>query len=146
MFGPEAGRLQGTPYILPRKKGCNLCLLCGKTCPSGAIKPLENKEEARIGTAEVDKRLCVSHNGTGVCGACHTICPLKNRAITQGMHFAPEIDPDSCTGCGLCEEICIVDDPRAVRAIRIKTNRTLSAEAEGSAEAGEKAVAGEPAL
>ena len=65
-------------------------------------------------------RLCVSHNGTGVCGACHTICPLKNRAITQNMHNAPEVHPDHCTGCGLCEEMCIVKDRRA---IRVKSER-----------------------
>lgn len=120
LFGPEGGRLQGTPYLVAKDRGCTLCLKCCETCPSGAILPLTRKEEALMGTAVVDERLCVSHNGTGVCGACHTICPLKNRAITQNMHNAPEVHPDHCTGCGLCEEMCIVKDRRA---IRVKSER-----------------------
>ena len=117
LFGPEAGRLQGTPYILPGTRGCTMCLACGKACPAGAILPLERKEDVRMGTAVVDERLCVSHNGTGACGACHTFCPLRNRAITQGIRNAPEVHSAFCTGCGLCEEICIVRDRRAIRVM-----------------------------
>ena len=58
-FGPAAAR------------ACTLCLKCGEACPTGAIVPLVEKDEARMGEAVVDERLCVSHNGTGVCGACH---------------------------------------------------------------------------
>jgi Pyruvate/2-oxoacid:ferredoxin oxidoreductase delta subunit len=83
---------------------------------------LETKEEARIGTAVVDKRLCVSHNGTGACGASHTICPVRNKAITQGIRCAPTVHEEHCTGCGMCEEVCIVRDRRA---IQVKTVRTL---------------------
>jgi ferredoxin-type protein NapG len=119
-FGMAAGRLRGTPYIIPRELGCNLCLECTQTCPSGALQVREKKEEVKMGLAEVDERLCVSHNGTGVCGACHTVCPLRNRAITQNLRNQPEIHTDDCTGCGLCEEICIVRDRRA---IRVRTER-----------------------
>jgi len=122
LFGPESAGLQGTPCIVPETRGCTLCLKCGEACPTGAILPLKTKEEARIGTAVVDKRLCVSHNGTGACGACHTICPLRNKAITQGIRCAPTVHEDHCTGCGMCEEVCIVRDRRA---IRVKTDRTL---------------------
>lgn len=120
LLGPEAGDLQGTPHMIPADRACSLCMKCCETCPTGAILPLENKEDARIGVAVVDKRLCVSHAGTGVCGACHTICPLRNRAITQDFRNAPVIHDDRCVGCGLCEEICIVRDRRA---IRVKTDR-----------------------
>ncbi len=115
LFGPEAGDLQGTPYLIPGERACNLCLECGATCPTGAIKLLEKKEEAKMGLAVVDERLCVSHNGTGVCGACHTVCPLRNRAITQDFRNAPVVHDDKCSGCGLCEEICIVRDRRGIR-------------------------------
>ena len=115
LFGPEAGSLQGTPFLIPGERGCNLCLRCGETCPTGAINPLVEKEEAKMGVAVVDVRLCVSHNGTGICGACHTICPLRNRAITQNFRNAPVIHDEKCTGCGLCEETCIVRDRRAIR-------------------------------
>lgn len=119
-FGPEAGDLQGTPYIFSRDRGCTLCLACGETCPSGAILPLERKQDARMGVAVVDERLCVSLDGTGVCGACFTICPLRGRAITQGIRNAPKVHAEHCVGCGLCEEICIV---RERRAIQVKTER-----------------------
>lgn len=119
-FGPEAGALHGTPYIFARERGCTLCLECGRTCPTGAILPLERMQDARMGVAEVDKRLCVSLNGTGVCGACFTVCPLRGKAITQDIRNAPAVHTDACVGCGLCEEICIVRDRRA---IQVRTDR-----------------------
>jgi MauM/NapG family ferredoxin protein len=113
--GPLVGIRQGTPVIFPGVRACSLCLACGPACPTGAIQPLADKAKARMGVARVDKRLCVSHNGSGVCGACHTVCPLRNKAITQDLRNAPEVHPDHCVGCGLCEEACIVDHPRAIR-------------------------------
>ena len=124
-FGPEGGGLQNTPYIVPIERGCTLCLECGKTCPTGAILPLEKKEDADMGVAEVDERLCVSHNGTGVCGACFTVCPLRGKAVTQSIRLKPTIHLDDCTGCGLCEEHCIVDDRPGLRAIMVNSGRMV---------------------
>lgn len=120
LFGPEAGKHQGTPYLFPNTKGCTMCLQCGDACPTGAIVSLTEKQAVNMGVAVVDERLCVSHNGTGVCGACHTVCPFRNNAIVQDLRNAPVVDPALCTGCGLCEEACIVHDRRA---IQVKTNR-----------------------
>lgn len=126
-LAPRAsGRLAHTPYIVAEAHACDLCLACGKACPTGALEPLQQMADARMGTAVVDKRLCVSHNGTGVCGACYTICPLKGKAITQGKHNAPEVRAEHCAGCGLCEEACIVHDPNAGRAIRVRSMREWS--------------------
>lgn len=129
LFGPEGGSLQGTPYIFPHQAGCNLCLRCGQTCPTEAIVPLEDFRDARMGVAAVDERLCVSHNGTGVCGACHTVCPVRNRAITQDLRNAPRVHPEHCTGCGLCEEACIVRDRRA---IQVRTERAGTTAIQGT--------------
>jgi len=115
LLGPGAGRLQGTPHLVPELAGCTLCLECGKACPTGAILPLADRRDARVGTAVVDEKLCVSHNGSGICGACFTICPLKGRAIRQGVHNAPTVLADVCVGCGMCEEACIVDRDKAIR-------------------------------
>ncbi len=120
LFGPEAGVMHGTPYIVPAERACTLCLSCGEACPTGAIEKLSKREDARMGVAVVDERLCVSHNGTGVCGACHTACPLRERAITQNLRNAPVVHRDACVGCGLCEEVCIVRDRRA---IQVKSER-----------------------
>ncbi len=114
IFGAEEGRQAGTPYIVARDHACDLCLLCTEACPTGALQKIEEKEQVRMGRAVVDKRLCVSWNGTGACGACHTICPLKNRAIRQELYNRPVVNPESCVGCGLCEEACIVKDRKAI--------------------------------
>jgi len=114
-FGPEEGRLAGTPYIRAEVRACDLCLLCTQACPSGALQPLEDKAAVRMGVAVGDENLCVSHNGTGACGACHTVCPFRNRAIRQGLRNQPTVDPEVCVGCGMCEEVCIVHERRAIR-------------------------------
>jgi len=112
----------GTPYILPFESACNLSLACTTTCPTEALQLLILTKDVHMGRAVVDERTCVSHNGTGVCGACHTACPFKNFAITQGPHNAPTVHEDRCVGCGLCEEACIVE---GIKAIRVYSGRQL---------------------
>jgi ferredoxin-type protein NapG len=105
----------GTPFLLPAEKACTLCLECTTACPTGALWPVAKQTDVRMGLAVVDERTCVSFNGSGVCGACHTACPLKNRAITQGLHNTPVVHADYCVGCGLCEEACILKGVKAIR-------------------------------
>lgn len=120
LAGPKDPAVLGTPFILPNENACTLCLECTTVCPTGALKPVEDKKSVKMGLAVVDERTCVSHNGTGVCGACHTACPLKNTAITQGAHNAPTVHEDACVGCGLCEEACII---KGIKAIRVFSGR-----------------------
>ncbi|MHC4971163.1 MAG: 4Fe-4S dicluster domain-containing protein [Planctomycetota bacterium] len=121
LFGPGGGRHEGTPFIVAEESACNLCLECGRACPTGAIEELTGKAQARMGTAVVDEQLCVSHNGTGICGACFTVCPLRGKAITQGRRNRPTVHKDVCVGCGLCEEACIVDHDKAIRVFTERT-------------------------
>lgn len=116
-LGPFEGRHAGTPFITAERVACNLCLACTLACPSGALAELTDKTRVRMGVAVVDERLCVSHNGSGACGACHTVCPLRNQAITQGLRNAPTVHAEHCVGCGLCEEACIVYDRKAIRVV-----------------------------
>jgi ferredoxin-type protein NapG len=113
----------GTPFISAVENACNLCLECTQTCPTEALEPIFKREEVKMGVAKVDPRTCVSINGTGVCGACHTACPFRNSAITQGLHNAPTVHEDFCVGCGLCEEACIV---KGTKAIRVFSERAWS--------------------
>ncbi len=76
-----------------------------------------------MGLAIVDERLCVSANGTGICGACFTVCPFRGKAIVQDLRNRPTVIEEYCTGCGLCEEYCIVDERVGIRAIQIRTAR-----------------------
>lgn len=123
LFGPEAGSMHGTPYLDPIAEGCNMCLACGPACPTEALVPVAEMTEVDMGLAVVDDRLCVSINGSGVCGACFTVCPLRGQAITQTIRNAPEVHEEYCTGCGLCEQFCIVDERAGIRAIQVTTNR-----------------------
>ena len=122
LAGPDNRAELGTPFIAASDVGCILCLECTQTCPTGALQPLEEKDEVRMGTAVVDEVTCVSHNGSGVCGACHTACPFRNKAITQGLRNAPTVHEEYCVGCGLCEEACIL---KGVKAIRVESERSV---------------------
>lgn len=117
LFGGGYGKLKGTPYIIPEEKGCTMCLRCTTNCPTGALRKLTKITEVNIGDAVVDKRLCVSHNGSGICGACFTVCPLRGKAITQEVFNRPVVHKEYCTGCGMCEENCIVKGDKAIRVI-----------------------------
>lgn len=122
---PDGEADRQTPYIIPRLKACTLCLKCGEVCPTGALQPLLEKKEVRMGVAAVDEELCVSHLRTGACGACFTACPIRGQAITQGLYNAPYVHPEHCTGCGLCEEVCIVPY-RAIRVYPLGSNEGVA--------------------
>jgi len=112
---PDGAADGHTPFIVARVKACTLCLKCGEVCPTGALQRLAQKSDVKMGVAAVDESICVSHLRTGACGACFTACPMRGKAITQGLYNAPYVHAEHCTGCGLCEEVCIVP----YRAIRV---------------------------
>ena len=151
-FTEKDGAQAHTPYIDPQKKGCVLCMKCTKMCPTGVLKPveMEQKKSVDMGSVELHKELCLSHQAKrirdeqallmelgreatdttapylrrGPCGECYMFCQLKNHAITlePGSFLAPEISPDDCVGCGMCEEICRVV-VRGEPAIRVVSKR-----------------------
>ncbi len=124
LFDFYSGKWSGTPYIIPKSTACNLCLECGSACPTGALQIVDDMTAVHMGIAEVNKDLCVSYNNTGICGACYTICPLKGKAISQGLRNQPAVHTDHCVGCGLCEEVCIVKGSQ--KAIRVLSTRHWS--------------------
>ncbi|RKY29966.1 MAG: 4Fe-4S dicluster domain-containing protein [Candidatus Omnitrophota bacterium] len=102
----------GTPHIIPRKAGCRGCLLCGKVCPTGAIRKIK-KEEMKIGTARINKEKCLVWSGRGNCLVCMKNCPAG--AISTDSRGRPVVNPEICRGCGLCEENCPVPGEAAIR-------------------------------
>lgn len=95
-----------TPYIDPTGKACILCDKCMAVCPTEALTAMP-RDRIDMGIAQIDRSACYPWVDTGVCGACVTICPLGDRAIT--FDFANIYRPfvrTGCVGCGLCVEIC----------------------------------------
>jgi ferredoxin-type protein NapG len=120
MLSPVA---TGTPYFTARQIPCEMCedIPCVVACPSGALDPqLTDITEARMGTAVlIDHETCLNWQGLR-CDVCYRICPLIDEAITlepvhnqrTGVHakFIPTVHSDTCTGCGKCEEACVLEE------------------------------------
>lgn len=110
----------GTPFFTPREKPCEMCenIPCAKICPSGALdRNFDDIKKARMGIAVIDPSSCLSWQGLR-CEVCWRVCPVKNEALTLNPHpreiskhavFVPKIDPDHCTGCGMCTKSCPTD-------------------------------------
>lgn len=127
----EAG-LEGiwTPLLVPRIGYCEYsCTLCGQVCPTQAIEhlTLEVKKETKIGLAAFDLNRCLPYAYERECLICEEHCPVPNKAIyfvptdvttRDGKTITlrqPRIDPTLCTGCGICENVCVFKDVAAVR-------------------------------
>jgi formate hydrogenlyase subunit 6/NADH:ubiquinone oxidoreductase subunit I len=120
------------------------CTLCGRVCPTGAVKPLSpgEKESVRIGTAFIDFGRCLPHAFGIPCLVCEEVCPTAVKAVwfesgdardregKVGIVKKPHVDPALCVGCGACEHNCPVRGEPAIRVVstgetRSKENRLL---------------------
>lgn len=110
----DQGLNLGTPYFIPRQIPCSLCMECPDVCPSGALVPLDMRE-VKIGIAEIDQDRCYAYQDD-VCRSCYNSCPLIDEAIIMEGFQYPVVDPEICTGCGICEYVCVMEYP----AIQIK--------------------------
>lgn len=112
----------GTPYFIARDKPCEMCedIPCARACPSGALdSEAEDINQARMGLAVLlDHETCLNWQGLR-CDVCYRVCPLIDKAITlelqrnqrTGKHayFIPTVHSEACTGCGKCEQACVLD-------------------------------------
>lgn len=100
-----AGKVN-TPYIDPEQRACILCNKCMEVCPTEALTetPLEQID---MGISQIDRTACYPWVDRGICGACVSICPLGERAITFNLwnQYQPVVE-QGCVGCGLCVEVC----------------------------------------
>ena len=113
----------GTPYFIARTGPCEMCedIPCVAACPTNALDhDLEDIEDSRMGLAVlIDQETCIAFHGLR-CEVCFNVCPIRNRAITldmqhnprSGKHalFIPVVHSEACTGCGLCERACILEE------------------------------------
>lgn len=123
----------GTPYFIAREEGCRMCpdIPCTSVCPTGALDlpslTVDNKldiNRARMGLSTINTQTCLAYLGLQ-CTMCFQACPLtgdaifleKERNVRTDMHalLKPVINPDYCTGCGMCEHAC----PTTVASIKI---------------------------
>lgn len=135
----EAG-LEGlwTPRLVPRVGPCDQnCNLCGQVCPTEAIRPLplEEKQKTKLGLAMFDTTRCLPYAYGRDCMVCEEQCPIADKAIyfleveiqdREGQKRKikqPHVDPDKCTGCGVCEYCCVYRDEAAVRVVSANETR-----------------------
>lgn len=120
--GLARGVAVGTPYFVARDIPCEMCeqLPCVKACPTGALDPaLTDVVQARMGTAVLtDPGNCLNFLGLR-CDVCYRVCPLIDQAITlekfsnprsdRHAMLLPTVHADACTGCGKCEQSCVLE-------------------------------------
>lgn len=97
------------------------CNVCGRVCPTGAIKELglTEKKLTQIGEAELLKDVCVVFVDHQNCGACGEVCPTHAIRFTDKDNILyPEIDREYCIGCGACQLAC----PTTPRSIFVHAN------------------------
>ncbi len=113
----------GTPYFTARTGPCEMCedIPCIPACPTNALDhDLTDINESRMGLAVVvDQETCIAFLGLR-CEVCFNVCPIRGEAISldyqhntrSGKHalFIPIVHSDACTGCGLCEKACILEE------------------------------------
>ncbi len=139
-LGEDAGDAAGTPVIDPDSAACVVCegLQCTHVCPSGALLPVLQPTDIRMGMAEVYATNCVRSKDEE-CTLCVDRCPLGEDAIRfnetgslelngsaevdnssekdgQSRTLSPPEVLDGCVGCGVCQFYC----PTTPKAIVIQ--------------------------
>lgn len=116
-----------SPVLAPRCGACQPeCTLCGTVCPTGALKklPLSEKRWAKMGTAVVNKTLCLAFAEGRRCMVCKENCPYGAVDVIaqEGLPVSvPVVQANRCYGCGFCEKAC----PKTPAAIVISSEGAL---------------------
>ena len=114
------GGLEGlwTPKADLRHAACEqTCNLCGKVCPTHAIRDLdlEEKKHAKIGTAVIIKEKCLVWEQDKVCLICDEQCPYNAIVFKSVEGFRrPFVIENKCNGCGFCEHKCPLEGEAAI--------------------------------
>ena len=114
--GERLGAARGTPVIDAAQAPCHSCVdrPCAAACEAGVIS---SEGRGQMGTARVVDHSCLAVAGVG-CSACVEQCPVPGAIeLERGR---PRIDPERCTGCGVCFYVC----PAPQKAILLLPLRT----------------------
>jgi polyferredoxin len=144
-----------TPTLVMRVGYCEYdCVLCSQVCPTGAIWQITEAEKLgkasragsseykakpiKIGTAFYDQGRCLPWAMATPCIVCEEFCPTSPKAIwvvkeqvtkSDGSVITvqrPRVDVDRCVGCGICENVCPVQDRPAIYVTNIGETRSRS--------------------
>ena len=107
-----------TPRADLRFAACEqTCNLCGRVCPTQAIRDLnlEEKKHAKIGTAVILKEKCLVWEQDKVCLICDEQCPYNAIVFKTVEGFRrPFVLENKCNGCGFCEHKCPIEGGAAI--------------------------------
>ncbi|WP_027370052.1 4Fe-4S binding protein [Desulfovermiculus halophilus] len=133
MLQPQGGEqgVQGmfAPLAVARRGPCRPeCAACGRVCPTGAIRslPLPEKMWAKMGTAAIDRQLCLAWEWDRGCLVCDEACPygaIDMQQIAGNQEAVPVVLENRCTGCGACEHACPVQGRAAIRVVSTGSQR-----------------------
>lgn len=121
---PEATLAIGSDGFPVAETWRSACALCPKTpciaaCEPQALIPTP-PAQFRLGVVFVMERLCLNFGHTPkspddddeVCDRCLDWCPIPHALVAEDS-VVPKVDPEHCTGCGLCVAHCAAL-PRAI--------------------------------
>ncbi len=99
------GKAAGTPVIEPKRKACVMCddLPCVSACVAEGVRVLHPSLPVKMATARIIKPSCLAYRGTA-CDECVKACPVDGAIELRGG--VPVIHENTCTGCGLCQQVC----------------------------------------
>ncbi len=126
-----------TPHLVPRIGSCQYnCNFCGMVCPTSAIMSLtlEQKRNVKIGTAVINRDLCLWWRGKSKCQICEEFCPYPDKAIKivtetkiingkKVTRKGPIVKEELCVGCGICENLCPVKEAPAIYILNLGEKR-----------------------
>jgi ferredoxin len=106
------GGLEGiwTPRLIPRVGACEqMCDMCSRVCPTGAIRKfaVEEKERIFIGQAFIDRSKCIAWNRGEECLVCDEVCSYKAvywRPVQDIFQKPP--NKEDCEFCALQGKLC----------------------------------------
>jgi ferredoxin-type protein NapG len=91
----------GTPVMDVTK--CIICMECIRACPTDALKKIP-KEQVDLGTAVINKDICLAWQKKKRCEVCYKACPTKAFRLEKKRY--PVLEPEKCNGCGICVRRC----------------------------------------
>ncbi|MCP4047714.1 MAG: ferredoxin-type protein NapF [Gammaproteobacteria bacterium] len=98
------------PQLNFSQGGCTFCNKCTEVCEAGALNRFHEPGERPWPLVAVISNMCLAKRGTS-CVRCVEEC--EHNAITArlalGGRSKMQINPQTCTGCGMCISTCPVE-------------------------------------